>query len=259
MYQSSASIFVILIVSVLPVEGAAQSQDGRLCKKARGQESIGACTRLIQSRRLGRRARAEVFFRRGLAHGRAGKARLAIADYTRSIRLNPREAKAWYNRGANYLRLKQYSRALADWALAIRVNPKLIYPHWARGIFFFNRRRYLEAVKDFSSVVRLAPRFAEAYRYRGMAYSALELHHRAVSDFSTALRVNPACKKPDTDERAGLCGAALTGRGQSLEALGRREAAISDYRLALDRFDGSTLACDGLRRLGVGRHRNCPR
>ena len=66
---------------------------------------------------------AEALFCRGLAHSRLGHAREALADLTRSIELDPRDADAHLERAHCYERLGNTVAAHADRERARELDP----------------------------------------------------------------------------------------------------------------------------------------
>ena len=65
-----------------------------------------------------------MFLNRGLAYYNKKDYDQAIADYTETIRLDPKYAEAFYWRGIAYDEKKDYDQAVADYTEAIRLNPK---------------------------------------------------------------------------------------------------------------------------------------
>ena len=61
---------------------------------------------------------------RGVANKVLEKYSEAIADFTKVIELDPKNALAYYNRGAAKFALNKYSEAMADYTKAIELDPK---------------------------------------------------------------------------------------------------------------------------------------
>ncbi len=61
----------------------------------------------------------------------------AIADYTKAIELNPRNAKAYFNRGNAKGKLEAFYAAIADYTKAIEINPRYADAYTGRGILKF--------------------------------------------------------------------------------------------------------------------------
>jgi len=95
----------------------------------------------------------------------------AIADYTKAIELNPRDAKAYNNRGNAYGNKGQYDQAIADYTKAIELNPRDATTYYNRGMSYGkDKGQHDQAIADYTKAIELNPRFAAAYNNRGIAY-----------------------------------------------------------------------------------------
>lgn len=75
------------------------------------------------------------YYLRGFVEDKLGQQDQAIADYSKSTELDPKNAEAWANRGIIYYNTKQdYNTAKADFSAAIQINPK-------NGVYVINRVR----------------------------------------------------------------------------------------------------------------------
>ena len=112
---------------------AASRGDWDACKGDDPDQSIAACTRIIQGR--GETAKNSAIARRyrGLAYQRKDDLDRAIADYSEAIRLDPKYAEAYYGRGLTYRNKGDVERAIADYSEAIRLDPKLAAAYNNRG------------------------------------------------------------------------------------------------------------------------------
>jgi hypothetical protein len=94
---------------------------------------------------------ASAWFGLGLACGKLGRHREAIAAYRECLRLEPDIAVTWYNLGHAYGDLRRYREAIGAYQEALRLNPD--YTHVWGGIalcynILGNRSAALEAVKE---------------------------------------------------------------------------------------------------------------
>jgi Tfp pilus assembly protein PilF len=94
----------------------------------------------------------------------------AIADFTRSIQLQP-NSPAYFNRASLYEALKQPQRALSDYTEAIRVNQN--WGDRTLGDAFYNRgqvrvqlRNSKAAISDFKQAARFFSQIGNSDRYR---------------------------------------------------------------------------------------------
>jgi tetratricopeptide (TPR) repeat protein len=90
---------------------------------------------------------------------------------------------------------------------------------------------------DFNQAIALSPNYATAYRGRAQAGLAKHDLDPALADVEKSLQLRASDA------------ANLATRGRILEALGRKDAAITDFRSALAIDKGNIDAKDGLKRL----------
>jgi tetratricopeptide (TPR) repeat protein len=114
---------VALLAVTAPALAAGQV-DWDACKGNDPDQSIAACTRIIQGR--GETAKDSAIARvyRGHAYRHKGDLVRAIADLSEAIRLDPKYAEAYYNRGLTYRNKGDLDRAIADFGEAIRLAPQ---------------------------------------------------------------------------------------------------------------------------------------
>ncbi len=102
------------------------------------------------------------YYLRGFVEDKLGQMDQAIADYTKSTELDPKNAEAWANRGIIYYNTKQdYTAAKADFDAAFQINAK-------NGVYVINRARCWialgnkpEALKDIELAKQLGASVGE--------------------------------------------------------------------------------------------------
>src|SRR5215467_305007 len=98
----------------------ALADDNETCHKGTGEDSIAACSRLIQ-----RNPRNAVAYNnRGIEYNHKGDYDRAIPDYDQAIRIDPKYANAYVGRGNAYHGKGDYVHAITDYGQAIRLDPK---------------------------------------------------------------------------------------------------------------------------------------
>ena len=103
----------------------AQAQDdAAVCAQRNGDQSIAACTRIINSRQGNAGDIALAYTRRGDTYLAKGDFDRALADYNEALALYPNDPAAHTNRAAAYLAKGEYEKALADYRRALAINPK---------------------------------------------------------------------------------------------------------------------------------------
>lgn len=144
----------------------------------------------------------------------------AIADISRTIALDPRNAKAYFDRAAVHMINDDPARALADLDQAIQLKPDFADAYMGRGVVLNGMGDLERAIADHDRAIRLNPRLALAYSNRGLAYFRKRDFSQALADYNAALRVKP-------DARA------YKDRGIVHLALGKLDLAMSDLNQAI--------------------------
>jgi tetratricopeptide (TPR) repeat protein len=71
-----------------------------------------------------------LYFNRGVAYGEKGQHDKAIADFSKAIEINPRDANNYFNRGIAYFFKREYEKAWDDVykteSLGYRVRPEFL-------------------------------------------------------------------------------------------------------------------------------------
>jgi Tfp pilus assembly protein PilF len=161
--------------------------------------AANAGTRDIASRKFTGAALATLHFSRAVSHHRQSHYKLAVADYSRALRLNPKLAVARYNRGVAHSRLKQYENAVADYKQAVRLDRRYVKAYNNLAWAYLKWGKAKQGVAWANLAIRSAPRDASNYDTRGRLFFALGWKTYAKRDFQTVLRLT---------KKAGLVAAA---------------------------------------------------
>ena len=189
----------------------------------------------------------------------------AVADLTKAIELNPKEAAPFRFRGYSYQLLKQNDFALADFNRAVELAPTDGLQYRARGIFYkdalnnptaawydlnkaielnpnddlayFNRgvinanaNNAPAALADYTKAIDLDTKVPESYNNRGVIYLNQGKNDLAVVDFTKAIEISPN----DAQD--------YQNRGVAYKGLGKYEEAKADFTkvIAIDSSSEST-------------------
>jgi len=136
---------------------------------------------------------------RGAAYNELGKREEALADYTRLIRVAPKNPNGYQSRATLRLERRDVDGAIEDFNKAIRLAPRNGISHLGRGTALFLKQRYVPALLDFNVAVARLPNYPPAYLNRGLARARLGDFEFARTDFDLAIALNP--------EMAGAFGA----------------------------------------------------
>ena len=153
-------VLLALLAAPLPA-GADAIGDNNICYSkfatADYEGAIGYCTSAIESGELSDPDLIAALINRGVAYKSTGKYELAIEDYTRALRIAPKDALLYQNR-ANALReMGDYDAALEDIQKSIDLDPKSAGAWYVRGAIAEGRGDPAGARKYFMTALSLDP------------------------------------------------------------------------------------------------------
>jgi tetratricopeptide (TPR) repeat protein len=143
---------------------------------------------------------SKAYLNRGAAYVFAKKFELSLADFDKSIALDPKEKYTYYFRGLAYDELDQEDNAILDFNQTIKMDPAFMMAYQMRGSCFVNKKDYKGALPDLNKVIGVEPFNDEAYMLRGRAYDGLEEYPMAIADWKEAKKLN----KENSDEVSAL-------------------------------------------------------
>jgi tetratricopeptide (TPR) repeat protein len=168
MILAARIILLAVLVGVQPAQASVEkallyAQEGvNALMRGNNAKAIEAYGKALEDENLPEARRASILNDRGVAHWRERRHEKALADFERSIELNPSFAPVYNNRG-NVL--------------------------MAMG-------RLEEAIEDFSQAISLAPAYGAAFNNRGNAYMALGQLEQAKADLRKAVSLLPSSAAP---------------------------------------------------------------
>jgi tetratricopeptide (TPR) repeat protein len=115
----------------------------------------------------------------------------ATLDFNKTLKINPRDAKAYFNRGNAYDDKGQYDQAISDFNKVLEIDPKFENAYINRGNAYANKGQYDQAISDYTKALEIDPRGADTYRNRGLTYAKKGQYNLAISDYTKALEINP--------------------------------------------------------------------
>ena len=86
-----------------------------------------------------------VYDDRGVAYAMAAKHDRAVADFTKAIEINPRDALAYSLRGTTYRDKGIYERAIADYTKAIYLDGRFAEAYVGRATVYYKKGDYDQA------------------------------------------------------------------------------------------------------------------
>jgi tetratricopeptide (TPR) repeat protein len=162
-------------------------------------------------------SKAEEHYNVGVELESQGRLKEAIAEYDKTLHLDPNFALAYNNRGAAYANLGQFQRAIQDYDEAIRLDPQYTLAYYNRGLAHANLGQFQQAIQDYDEAIRLNPQDAWTYYDRGNAYYDLGQLERAIQDYDEAIRLNPEYAE------------AYYNRGVAYKEQGKNAEALADF------------------------------
>jgi tetratricopeptide (TPR) repeat protein len=145
-----------------------------------------------------REPNALAYFGRGRAHQQRGDADAAIADFGRSLELNPSDPDTYFYRANVRIEQGRLADAMPDLDQAIRLNARFVDAFRLRGACAALRGDFAQAIADFGQVIAFEPEDAEAYAARGEAEMkpGIARYEQALADLTKASSLDKASPLP---------------------------------------------------------------
>ena len=145
---------------------------------------------------------------------------LAIADFDKAIKLNPRLADAYCVRGQSYMEKHDYDRAIRDLDKAISLDSDNGLFFGARGTAYHWKKEYSRAVADYNQAITHGYKEPVIYFGRGQCYRLTKQYEWAIADYTRVISMNP------------IHADAYLKRGWCVGQLGREAEELRDYHKA---------------------------
>jgi tetratricopeptide (TPR) repeat protein/ketosteroid isomerase-like protein len=184
---------------------------------------------------------AEEYYNYGNFYKKQGNLTQAMADYTKAIEIDSKNAKAYYNRGNIYGKQGNLTQAIVDYTKAIEIDPKYRDAYYNRGNTYRKQDNFAQAIVDYTQAIEIDPKYAAAYGNRGNVYQIQGNFQQAIIDYNKAIQINP--------DMAGF----YSNRGNAYQIQGNFQQAIADYNKAieLNPNDDDTYYNRGLAHYGI--------
>lgn len=184
----------ILALCLVLAACATQTPDSLVsaCDRAGDNErGVSACTKAVSSGALTPLQEAQVLSDRGHYYMGLRQFDDAIADYDRSIALNPDLADAYFWRGLSYFYRGKYDEALENYDQALKIDPKMVEAYNSRGHTHFTRREWDLAVPEYKRAIEVDPDFAPAHQNLATTYVELGQYELAIEEYDRTLELQP--------------------------------------------------------------------
>lgn len=187
--------------------------------------------------------------------------RLAIADFNKAIKLNPKCAKAYFMLGSILDRRLIIGRKSAEeyqkearvrakglpiwnaypeeckkiesnYTRAIKLNSSMKEAYSSRAELYLETQKYSLAIKDYDKVIELDPDYGGAYHDRGLAHSNMKKYWDAIDDFTHAINAKKKLYSKYT---------AYVNRAKAYADNNQFNEAIRDYTKAIELHTGDVV------------------
>lgn len=209
-------------VPVVTAEQVLQQVD-LLIQQRQFNQAVNVLNQLIAQRR----DIPEAYLKRAAIYAEAKLFSRAIADMSRAIELQPRNARLRNTRGYFYLSQNDLDRAMTDFDDAIGLDLEYHQPYNNRGLVRIAREDFQGALLDFDAALRIDPDYLDALNNRGFALMRLERFEEAIENFTAVLD-----KKDDYVN-------AWNNRGLAHAGIEQHEAAAADFSRAIELQPGN--------------------
>lgn len=125
----------------------------------------------------------------GYSHFAEENYELALADYNKAIKINPKIYGVYFNRAALYKKQKKYDLALADYGKVIELYPQIHFTYFHRAELYKQQKEYDLALADINKAIELNPS-SIYYQRRGSVYYMKKQYDSAVKEYVKAIRLN---------------------------------------------------------------------
>jgi tetratricopeptide (TPR) repeat protein len=129
----------------------------RSCERLSGDAAIGACNRVIGSRKFAGRDLGGLYAARGFQRQTKFDLEGALSDYREALRLDPAIAAVFSNRGHIYRDAGDYDKAVADFDQAIALDPRQSDALASRGWIFQQKGDLDRARRDYEQALNAEP------------------------------------------------------------------------------------------------------
>lgn len=143
----------------------------------------------------------------------------AIADYNKTIELNPKFSWSYHNRAIALGRLKRWDEAIADYGRAIELDQNYASAYNGRAWSYCQIGKFEEALVDADRAIKLKPNEANFFDTRASAYIGLKRYKEALGDLNTAIKLLPE-------------GWLFHNRGEVYKLMGEDDKANADFNKA---------------------------
>jgi len=157
----------------------------------------------------------------GLAYIEEGKYELALEEFGKTLKLNPRYYLAYYNAGVVYQLQNKLNMARDAYEACLRINPGYFRACYNLGIVYKGMGEIDRAIEVYEKAISIDPRHPFVYNNLGVALAEKGRLDRAIDAFKKAIEADPNYEK------------AHFNLGNMYYKTGKYDLAVEAYRSAL--------------------------
>ena len=116
--------------------------------------------------------------------------RLALNDYNKAISIDPKNGEFYVNRGATYARLGDVNNAIKDMSMGIQYKPDHAVGYLNRSVMYNQQGNVEAALADINSYLKLKPYNADLWYEKGRSLRSLNRLDEAITAYSRAIKLN---------------------------------------------------------------------
>ncbi|MDQ3052010.1 MAG: tetratricopeptide repeat protein [Bacteroidota bacterium] len=198
-------------------------------------ESVKLLTKIIEKDKTNTTA----WFMRGMNFKENGDTTRAISDFRSAIEADPDYYNAYMQLGILY-QIKNDPIAEGYFSNAIKLRPGSEEALYGRGLWYQDHNNLDKAIQDYTTIVQLNPQNKNAHFNLGYIHQIyLKVYPEAIKHYAQAILADPRYAE------------AYYNRALCLEAVGNKQDAATDFKIALNVRPGYTVAEEGLNRVSV--------
>jgi tetratricopeptide (TPR) repeat protein len=133
----------------------------------------------------------EIWYNRGNALFKIGKATEAIASYEKALEFKSDKYEAWNNRGNALFNLGYIQEALESYNKAVEIQPQYHQAWFNKAVLLGNLGRLQEAIVSYDKALEIKPHDDQAWFNRGLVLGNLGNLEEAIASWDKALEINP--------------------------------------------------------------------
>ena len=145
----------------------------------------------------------------------------AVAEFQKTLQINPDDAKAYVNLGLALCRKGNVDEGITQYQKALQIDPDSVEAYVNLGNALLKKGEVDAAIAQYQQTLRINPDYADAYNDLGFALCQKGNVDEAITQYRQALQINPNLAQIHDN------------LGNALAKEGEVDAAIAQYRQAL--------------------------